>query len=359
MADSAGTISRAMEEAEVGGYIVGMEDQGNVFVMTAMPSAGHSATALATRLQSGELTWRDLEVEDALLRLRIAMIDKMRPLPRIELELVDNVETGELEEGAEGGPCKVDLDYFKSYEDIRTHELMLRDRPRMVAYRDAILRNAEAIRGKTVLDVGCGTGILSMLAAKAGAKVVYAVEASGMAALAARLVEHNGLADVVKVMHSRIEDVQLPDKVDVIVSEWMGFYLVHESMMNSVLDARDRWLKPDGLMLPSHATIYACPVSMDQYRRDKLEFWADICGLDFTPFGDNLTSGTQFSCFTGTKVQLLTLQAPFQLLQLLWWNLSRQTSCSHSPLSLGLSLSEYILCFFLLSLSLTVCLSAR
>jgi protein arginine N-methyltransferase 6 len=163
---------------------------------------------------------------------------------------------------------------------------MLRDQPRMDAYRDAIMRNAEAIRGKTVLDVGCGTGILSMIAAKAGAMRVFAVEASGMAAHATKLVEHNGLSQTVTVVHGRIEDVELPDKVDVIISEWMGFYLLHESMLNSVLYARDHWLKEGGLVLPSHATLYACPVSMDQYRKEKEEFWSDVCGLDLSPFGE-------------------------------------------------------------------------
>lgn len=140
---------------------------------------------------------------------------------------------------------------------------------------------------------------------------MFAVEASGIASHAAVLVAHNGLGDIVKVINKRIEDVELPHKVDVIISEWMGFYLLHESMLNSVLDARDKWLKgelsevgrrpccqmhtqctptvvlptEDGLMLPSEAVIYACPVSMDQYKKDKVDFWADVCGLDLTPFG--------------------------------------------------------------------------
>jgi protein arginine N-methyltransferase 6 len=167
---------------------------------------------------------------------------------------------------------------------------MLRDRPRMEAYRDAIMQNAAAIRGKTVLDVGCGTGILSMIAAKAGAKAVIAVEASGIAAQASNLVKHNGLSEIVTVLHARMEDVELPDKVDVIISEWMGFYLLHESMLSSVVYARDRWLKDGGLVLPTHATIYACPVSMDEYRKEKVDFWADVCGLDLHPFGQEVAA---------------------------------------------------------------------
>jgi len=268
------------------GEITALEQQGkDVFVITAVASAPHSAADLSKALQGGAITWRDLDIEDPMVRLRVAMLDKMRPLPRVELEIV------EVDADA-GGASKVDSDYFQSYEDIGTHELMLRDHPRMEAYRDAIMRNSEAMQGKTVLDVGCGTGILSMMAAKAGAKVVYAVEASSMAAHAKHLVEYNGLSDIVTVLHARMEDVDLPEKVDVIISEWMGFYLVHESMLNSVLDARDRWMKEGGLMLPSHATIYACPVSMDQYRQDKVDFWADVCGLDLTPFGQKVAAAS-------------------------------------------------------------------
>lgn len=66
----------------------------------------------------------------------------------------------------------------------------------------------------------------------------------------------------VKVIHSRIEDVtsdQIPEKVDVIVSEWMGFYLLHEGMLDSVIWARDKYLKPHGLIFPESASIYATP----------------------------------------------------------------------------------------------------
>ena len=67
----------------------------------------------------------------------------------------------------------VDTTYFASYEDLSVHELMLKDRPRTEAYRDFILKNKALFKGKVVVDVGAGTGILSMFAAQAGAKKVY------------------------------------------------------------------------------------------------------------------------------------------------------------------------------------------
>ena len=83
---------------------------------------------------------------------------------------------------------------------------------------------------------------MSLFAAQAGARRVYAVEASGFHDLARQNAEKNGFADVIRVVHGRIEDVALPEQADVIVSEWMGFYLLHESMLDSVIVGRDRWV---------------------------------------------------------------------------------------------------------------------
>ena len=90
--------------------------------------------------------------------------------------------------------------------------------------------------------MGAGSGILSLFCYRAGARRVYAVEACpGMARPLQEVVTANGASDVVKVISGRVEDIpELEEQVDVIVSEWMGFYLLHESMLDSVLSARDR-----------------------------------------------------------------------------------------------------------------------
>lgn len=141
--------------------------------------------------------------------------------------------------------------YFESYDNISVHNLMLRDGPRVNKYREAIFASKSLLKDKIVLDVGCGTGILSLFCAQAGARHVYAVEASkGIYELAKAIVAANRLEHKITLVHSEIEKVtreQMPvERVDVIVSEWMGFYLLHESMLASVIYARDRWLDEKG-----------------------------------------------------------------------------------------------------------------
>ena len=88
-----------------------------------------------------------------------------------------------------------------------------------------------------MLDVGSGTGVLSMFCAQAGAKHVYAVEASKrIYELSKALIKTNNLTDKITVINNEIEKVDLPvDKVDIIVSEWMGMYLLHESMLKYIV----------------------------------------------------------------------------------------------------------------------------
>ncbi|KAL1391477.1 hypothetical protein pipiens_012360 [Culex pipiens pipiens] len=177
--------------------------------------------------------------------------------------------------------------YFDSYEDLEIHRIMLTDKPRQDAYQQAILGHRDLFEGKTVLDVGAGTGILSVFCAQAGAKKVYAVEASNLARLAREVVKENGFEGVVEVVESKVEDFTLPEgesKVDIIVSEWMGFFLLHEGMLDSVIYARDKFLKPSGLMFPDTATIYVAPCSVPG-RFDEFE---SLSGVSLRCFGREL-----------------------------------------------------------------------
>ncbi|XP_065888982.1 protein arginine N-methyltransferase 2-like isoform X1 [Dysidea avara] len=175
-------------------------------------------------------------------------------------------------------------EYFGSYGNLKLHLEMLKDQPRMTAYQSAIKEAAHFIKDKVVLDVGCGTGIMSLLAAKVGgAKKVFGVEASEIAEHAEAVVCQNSLEGVVSVFHCKMEEAVLPEKVDLILSEWMGTFLIFEMMLECVLIARDKWLKPDGVMWPSHATLYLVPCTAQQEYDDKITFWKNVYGMDFSP----------------------------------------------------------------------------
>eukprot|EP00818_Percolomonas_sp_WS_P009864 CAMPEP_0117438700 /NCGR_PEP_ID=MMETSP0759-20121206/2188_1 /TAXON_ID=63605 /ORGANISM="Percolomonas cosmopolitus, Strain WS" /LENGTH=342 /DNA_ID=CAMNT_0005230399 /DNA_START=37 /DNA_END=1065 /DNA_ORIENTATION=+ len=175
--------------------------------------------------------------------------------------------------------------YVDSYSHFGIHEEMLKDKVRTLAYRDAILFNQASFKDKIVLDIGCGTGILSMFCAKAGAKHVYAIDMSDIIDQAREIVNLNGFGDKITLIKGRVEDLTLPvDHVDIIVSEWMGYFLLYESMLNTVLYARDKWLRKDtGMILPNKARMYIAGIEDAEYKQDKIHYWDSVYGFDFSP----------------------------------------------------------------------------
>jgi len=165
--------------------------------------------------------------------------------------------------------------YFQFYGYLSQQQNMMQDFVRTSTYQKAILDNPSDFNGKVVLDVGAGSGILSFFAQQAGAKRVYAVEASSIAKYAAHLVAANKVNDVIKVISGKIEEITLPEKVDIIISEPMGYMLLNERMLETYLHAK-KWLKPDGRMFPSRGDLHVAPFTdeslyMEQF--NKVNFW--------------------------------------------------------------------------------------
>ncbi|MDA7519408.1 50S ribosomal protein L11 methyltransferase [bacterium] len=167
-----------------------------------------------------------------------------------------------------------------SYRDLWNHGSMLRDEVRCKAFRDAL--EEVVTPDSVVLDIGAGTGILSIFAAQAGAKQVYAVERSPVAQAAKEIISRNGLSDRITVIQGEMETLELPEKVDVIVSEWLGGYGVDENLLPIVIQARDRWLKPGGVMIPGTTTSWMVP-AYDDYLQEEIEFY------DSQPYGVDLS----------------------------------------------------------------------
>ncbi|KAF7731863.1 hypothetical protein EC973_007694 [Apophysomyces ossiformis] len=189
-----------------------------------------------------------------------------------------------------------DPQYFGYYAMLQHQQNMLQDTVRTATYRSAILLNGpKCFQGKTVMDVGAGSGILSYFAVQAGAEKVYAVEASGMAKKMKKLVDAAGkngknefLKDKVEVVNAKIEEPNLPiPQVDTIVSEPIGVLLFHERMLESYVYARDHYLKPGGALFPSKGNIYLAPftdATLWSETMAKARFWeqSSFYGIDLT-----------------------------------------------------------------------------
>ena len=176
--------------------------------------------------------------------------------------------------------------YFNSYSSHHIHEEMLKDTSRTLAYQRAIEGNPEDFKDKIVLDIGCGTGILSIFAARAGAKHVYAVDNAEIALFAREIVKENGLSDKITVLKGKIEEIDFPfgeGGVDIIISEWMGYFLLYESMLDCVLWARDKYLnKKTGKILPDRAQVFVAAIEDSEYMGDKVNFWKNVYGVNMS-----------------------------------------------------------------------------
>jgi protein arginine N-methyltransferase 1 len=202
-------------------------------------------------------------------------------------ELLDKCAVKE-SKGANGenetkGPTSSEY-YWDSYAHFGIHEEMLKDEVRTRSYMNAIEQNKHLFAGKIVLDVGCGTGILSMFAARAGAKKVYAVECSNIVHQARQIIKDNNMEDVIEVHQGKMEEIELPvTRVDIIISEWMGYFLLYESMLDTVLYARDKYLdREKGIIMPDKAVLYLTAIEDGAYMNDKIHFWDNVYGFNMS-----------------------------------------------------------------------------
>ena len=119
---------------------------------------------------------------------------------------------------------------------------------------------AAAIRpGDTVVDLGAGSGILSVLACRAGARRVYAIEDTDAVSLARALVATTPFRDRIEVVHARSFDITLPERADVLVADVHSTFGLQEQGLAAMLDARDRLVKPGGTVVPASMQLCVAP----------------------------------------------------------------------------------------------------
>ncbi len=168
---------------------------------------------------------------------------------------------------------------------IESHLPMLADEARVQAYAEAIRAHAP---GQRVAELGCGTGILSLLAAKAGARTVWTVEESDAAEVAQAMFRANHVEAQIALVRANSFDAEPPAPVDLVIHELFGIDPFEENVIASITDARRRWLKPGGRLLPMGFSLHACAVGGPRWalgadRLQAIRALGATLAIDFEP----------------------------------------------------------------------------
>lgn len=166
------------------------------------------------------------------------------------------------------------------YEFLSVHSDMVFDKERVNRYHQAI--NQQIKPGDVVVDIGTGTGLLAFLCIRAGAKRVHAIERSGALKWAKMLAQHHGFSDKIKFYATDSRDVKLPEKVDVILTETIGHIAFEEGMVESVFDAKFRFLTPGGKIIPQKVTLKLVPVCEDHIYQSCIDCWENEWDLEYS-----------------------------------------------------------------------------
>lgn len=169
-----------------------------------------------------------------------------------------------------------------SYADLAGQRSMAFDDVRNEFYEAAIKKVVTP--DSVVLDLGSGLGVHALMAARAGARRVFMVEPENVVHCAREIAKHNGYGDRVEAFQGRIEEVELPEKVDVILSVFTGNLLYSEDLLPSLFYARDKWLKPGGKLIPDAAELMLAPISQDKVFEENVAVWSKPHrGFDYSP----------------------------------------------------------------------------
>jgi type I protein arginine methyltransferase len=159
---------------------------------------------------------------------------------------------------------------------------MIGDSERCDAYRKAIVKTVRS--GDTVLEIGCGPGLFSLLACRVGARKVYAVDSDEIVHHATELAAANGFADRLEFLHCDSRKVQLPERMNVIISDIRGSLPLFDHAIASIEDARKRFLAPGGIMIPRRDILKAAIIEATEYHsRLTLPWRTTESGFDLAP----------------------------------------------------------------------------
>lgn len=167
------------------------------------------------------------------------------------------------------------------YAQITSQLSMAMDETRNKVYLAALKKVITP--DSVVLDLGAGLGPFGLLAAKLGAKKVYLVEPQPLIRTVNNVIKDNGLQDCVECIQGNIEDIELPEKVDVITSCFTGNFLLSEDLLPSLFYARDRYLKPGGCLIPDSGRMMAAPICAPKaYKQQISRLSKPHLGIDYS-----------------------------------------------------------------------------
>ncbi len=236
---------------------------------------------------------RPTSFADALSQLKARGVQDWKDLTSTIVQLY---QAGVLQDKTQVGPTLTAS--ASGYGAAPIHVAMLNDRVRTASFLAGI---QEVVRpGDVVVDIGTGTGILAIGAARAGAGHVYAIEASSISGVASAVFQTSGLADRITIIHGWSTQISLPQRADVLVSEMIGNDPLGEQVLEITVDALKRLVKPEARLVPSQVKVFGLPVTLPEDELMKravtdetLRNWKSWYGIDFSPLADMTRASSQ------------------------------------------------------------------
>jgi len=189
------------------------------------------------------------------------------------------------------------------WNDLTSHHILIKDRIRTLSYKKAIDDSVKS--DDVVLDIGCGTGILSFFAAKKGCKKVYAVDKNDIIDCAKKTAEQNNLDKNIEFVKIDILKFKPREKIDVLIQEQIGRYIWNDDLMRKVAYIRDNYLKHDGAIIPFKIELYLAPTNYRSFFEEQTSFWnRKQYGIDFSNISKAMFLQHIYCCRSPLPIEL-------------------------------------------------------